>query len=518
MFAAILGRFLTSLTAWRLERGVDIAAVEYLTGSRTVFGTISTPFRPMILHRLLPLLLIIWSFSPLGGQASLRTVYLVQKNVTNEFVHMNSGPDSITPFINGASARGEFVKKTFIGALLTPFSTTVLHQDFFGNLKVPLLEAFNLSTNERGDYNGRLEEGSDGCIFSRNNEGFPNSALLGLVTSELSTGITSFLNIETSYMYSNCSLKRQEDLGFEPNWDKESEGTCNNGDDEGIAMALDADHEHDADNPSTGPRRIWFRFQDGTVECSMTTTYVEMNHICEARECVPGAVRRSRIKHTAASKTWLDGELKKPDGAVGTFCSGFISAVKLGTVTPNSSSILEHYSLDTSLGDQKQEPKLADIDDIALSKIITRLLNTYALAYMSPDAINRGTVRLGIVTTDAIYCSANRYLKYDPAWLVVLVAGSLIMFAAGIATVVLNSKRRGPEVLDSFTSLLKDNPYVSEETGPSTEDSSEKVRRLRKTRVMLGDVNPLEATGHVAVTTRTDGDGVQPLRSGKLYY
>jgi hypothetical protein len=109
-------------------------------------------------------------------------------------------------------------------------------------------------------------------------------------------------------------------------------------------------------------------------------------------------------------------------------------------------------------------------------------------------------------------------LDYDTTWLVVLMASSLVMLAAGIATVVLNLMRRGPEVLDSFTSMLRDNPYVHENTGASTEDASEKVRRLRKTRVMLGDVRPLEATGHVAVKTGTDEDSVQPLRSGRLYY
>jgi hypothetical protein len=101
MFAAIFGRFLTSLTAWRLERGVDVAAVEYLTGSRTVFGAISTPFRLRIFHRTLPLLLALWSLSPLGGQASIRVVSLGEvTNFTSEFVYMDVGPDSLTSAAN----------------------------------------------------------------------------------------------------------------------------------------------------------------------------------------------------------------------------------------------------------------------------------------------------------------------------------------------------------------------------------------------------------------------------------
>jgi hypothetical protein len=516
MFAAIFGRFLTSLTAWRLERGVDVAAVEYLTGSRTVFGAISTPFRLRIFHRTLPLLLALWSLSPLGGQASIRMVSLgeVTKSTTG-VVYMDVGPDSLTSAANDlASLYGEYIKTIFVGALLTPFDTRDDDQDSFGNLKIPLLEAV---------YSGLLEEGSNGWLTPSAGQGFPKSSQIGLTTSAPSIGGNTSLNIETSYMYSNCSLKRQNDLGFEPiwEWDQQSEDICVSGNDGAIAMALDADPDYDLNKLSTAPRRIWFRFQNETVECSITTTYVEMNHTCEARGCTPTAIRRSRLQHKAAI-TWLDGELSNADGAMGRFCSGFISALKLGTPKQYSSSILGYYYL--HLGDPFRSsgtgPKLADIDAIDLSEIVTRLLNTYALVYTSPNSVTNG-IQSGsarTVTTNAVTSSASEYLKYDQAWLAVLLASSLALCAAGIATVVLNLKRCGPEVLDSFTSLLRDSPYVREETGPSTEDSSEKVRRLRDAPVMLGDVRPMEATGYVAVTTRTDGVSVQPLRRGRSYH
>lgn len=200
----------------------------------------------------------------------------------------------------------------------------------------------------------------------------------------------------------------------------------------------------------------------------------------------------------------------------------------LGTLNTYTSSDLDRFlmRLYEPILDSTAFDIYNKIDDDLRSRLFTGLLNTYALAYAAPLAAI-GDFELYNYTGDGGGLSVNitadtqsedYFLAYDPVWLAVLMASSLAMLAAGVATMVLNLKRRGPEVLDSFTSLLKDNPYVSEETRPSTEDSSEKVRRLRKTRVMLGDIRPLEVTEYIVVTTRTDGDSVQPLRSGRLYY
>ena len=69
MFAAVIGRFLTSIAAWKLERGVTVATVEHLMGSRTVFGAIITPFRLRVLQFTFVPLICLWTLSPLGSQA-----------------------------------------------------------------------------------------------------------------------------------------------------------------------------------------------------------------------------------------------------------------------------------------------------------------------------------------------------------------------------------------------------------------------------------------------------------------
>jgi hypothetical protein len=520
VFSAIIGRFLTAFTAWRLERGVEVAAVEYITGSRTVFGVISTPFRLRLLHNVLPLLLLLWALSPAGGQASLRAVAIKKTSLTEDVRVYYL--DSLTQmYSDTVSIFGDTTKAVFISALLAPVSTKMGYRDLFGNMKVPLLEDFNAGpqfADEEGWYTTETEQTS------------AYSSLIGLSTMGLPTEGTTTLNIETSYMYSNCLLARRDDDTSGLNYNT----SCHNRLNKGMTLALDADPEFNASDPSTAPRKIWFDSTAGalTAECSLTTTYVEIRYLCNGQSCAPTDVRRSKLPHKPTTITWLDGLSSNEWGSPAPigFCPGFINATDMGTINFYSDSVLERYlaNPDTAFSDVYASKALADLVNLSshiFSRRFTQLMNTYWLAVTAPVSVSGaftvpypGDGHGDVSNTTSEWRTTKDVLDYDTTWLAVLMASSLVMLAAGIATVALNLVRRGPEVLDSFTSMLRENQYVQEETGPSTEDASEKVRRLRKTKVMLGDVHLLEMIGHVAVTTRTDGDSVQPLRSGRLYY
>jgi len=529
VFSAIVGRFLTAFTAWRLERGVEVAAVEYIIGSRTVFGVISTPFRLRLLHYVLPVLLVLWALSPLGGQASLRVVSLHGTNTrrTVDVFYL----DSLTPNESDTiSIFGDLMKAVFISALVAPLATKTAYQDLFGNLKVPLLEDFDATSRSR-DENGWYSTESEHALSY--------SSLIGLSTAGIPADGRILFNIETSYLYFDCLLTRQ-DYGYDGSvahqnftWDRWGNGNCNNGDGNGMALALGADPERNASDPSTAPRKIWFGSRGdeaaSTAECSVTTTYTEVSYGCNGKACLPVAIRRSRLPHGPTTITWFDAGSGNTPTWEAAFCSGFINATELGTTNPYHSSVLTRFLMDPDdpFADPGMRPTLANLTNDVFSRRFTQLLNTYLLAHTSPVSVSGGFTGLlsgagegngYISNTTAEQQTTENVLGYDSRWLAVLIASSFVMLAAGIVTVILNLMRRGPEILDSFTSMLRENPYVHEETGLSTEDASEKVRRLRKTRVMLGDVRPLEATGYVAVTTRTDEDGVQPLRSARLYY
>jgi hypothetical protein len=523
---------------------MEVAAVEYITGSRTVFGVISTPFRLRLLHNVLPFLLILWALSPLGGQASLRVVFL-HGVVSNETVPVSY----LDSFSHPTSSLKYWVltKVAFNSALLAPPSSKMGHRDLFGNVKVPLLEDFE-SQSRQAD--------AEGWYSIKTDETLKYSSLIGLATAGMPQEDRKFLNIETSYLSLDCLLTRQDKL--DPNlhydwhgdsWELDKPlGTCYSGGSSQISLSLARDLKYNTNisDPSTAPRTIYFGHrasghgQSTLAKCSTTTTYVEMSYTCSGKECVATAIRRSRLTHMPPAITWFDDDLlqgatSELTSIINMFCWGLINSTRAEEVVYNTGEDVlilflnnpDHPFLDTNI-----RPVLSDLNNAVFSRRFAQLLNTFKLAHAAPLAVaggfdpsanvdgflSNGPGHGVAVNTTATLEKTKIVLEYNTTWLAVLIASSLVMLAAGIATVILNLMRRGPEVLDSFASMLRENQYAQEETGPSTEDASEKVRRLRKTRVMLGDVHPLEMTGHVAVTTRIDGGSVQPLRSGRLYY
>jgi hypothetical protein len=350
----------------------------------------------------------------------------------------------------------------------------------------------------------------------------------------------TFLAIESSYLYPRCTLSEKNitdhNSSKSESWYKFKKDNCHNG--EGRFMAIDIDAGDRSINstysdPSsvTTPRAIIFGSFGTMATCVTTTTYVETQFICNGRLCEPTLMRESRAEHNPTAATFLDGpgsQLLAPN-----FCSMFINST--GVVHAGSSSPLERYFTNTNapFADPLEMPRIADPGDAVFSQRFAQLLNTYWLALAAPfsvtgnfTAVNNMTLALmndghGIVrNATAQLQTTETVLVCNTVWLVVLLVGSLIMLTAGLATTTLNLLRKGPEVLDSFTSMLRDSPHTHVETGPSTEDGSDKARRLQKTRVMLGDVCPLETTGFVALATQTDEDGidhVQRLRVDRVY-
>jgi hypothetical protein len=540
MFSAIIGRFLTSIAAWRLERGVNVAFVEYLLGSRTVFGAISTPLRLRFLHYALPLLVALWILSPLGGQASLRVVHTgpVYSNVTSTVSYL----ESLSPYwmVGVASdSDGELDESTinaiFMGVLIAPKDVKAASQDAYGNIKIPLLEDLQTHSDQAD---------ADGWYSTKTDTPLVYSSLIGIPTMGIAEVGTTFLAIESSYLYPRCtlSLTYHHDSDSSRAWNKFREENCNNGEGGSLAMDINADstpNNFTYRDPSsvTTPRTILLGSTDITTStdtiatCVTTTTYVETQFVCDGLLCETTAIRESRGEHNPAAATFLDSS---GSGLMAlNFCSMFINST--GVVQSGTHSPLERYftNTNTPFTDPVGMLRMADVGDTLFSQRFSQLLNTYWLAFAAPFSVTgnftaRNSVSSAVANggsglarnATAQLQTTKTVLVCNTVWLVVLLVGSLAMLTAGIATTTLNLNRKGPEVLDSFASMLRDSPHVQVETGPSTEDGSDKARRLQKTRVILGDICPLETTGFVALATHTDVDGIdriQRLRVDRVY-
>lgn len=92
------------------------------------------------------------------------------------------------------------------------------------------------------------------------------------------------------------------------------------------------------------------------------------------------------------------------------------------------------------------------------------------------------------------------------------------MLTAGVATTILSLLRQGPEFLDSFTSSLRDSPFVQKNTVPSTEDGPDKARRSANVEVILGDIRPEGVKGFISVAVAPEEKPVGRLRPVRKYF
>lgn len=506
-------------------------------GSRTVFGVISTPFRLKTFHLCVPFLLILWSLSPLGGQASLRVVSSgpLRTNTTVEISYLNTS----SPFkVEGASGMASFqapINAAFVGALVSPAISKSNPQDAYGNLKIPFLE--DVAAHSDADSNG---------WYPIRDTDIEYSSMIGLPTKGLGADGTFFFLLESSYLFPVCELSTESIMPNAPTghssgsasaaWDTLRSENCNND----LGMVLQLRNVSDWNSmTSPGPRKVVFGSlgdaDDGTIAtiatCNFSTTHVETQYTCEGKSCAPTAMRKSRITHNYAAASRQLEALTGLGTVSEIFCSMLINAT--GNNHHGVSSPLEQYIVnpDVPIRDERSDRRfvVADVGEALFALRFARLLNTYWTIGIAPYAIT------GDLITSAQIVNGHNFHDYftssvaaqlqttqivlicNAAWLVVLIISSLSMLTAGVATTILNLLRRGPEVLDSFTSSLRDSPFVQRDTGPSTEDGPDKTRRLANVKVMVGDVRPEEDNGYIAVAVDTKEQPVERLRPVRRY-
>ena len=525
MFAAIVGRFLTSFTAWRLERKIELATVECIMGSRTVFGVISTPFRSRTLHVFTPFLLILWALSPLGGQASLRAISSGPRR-TNDTVGVSYLNTSSGWSVQGVSGMASFraaINAPFIGALAGSAASKRAPQDAYQNLKVPFLETLAAQSN--------VDAEGWHAIHSPDQE---YSSLVGLPIKGINNEGLTFIRLESSYLFPTCSLSLVS-IEDESAWRGFNDENCTA---QTLVLQLrNVSYVDWSSSPSLGTV-LMSSVGDSdngaivtTATCNLTTTHVETSYTCERQNCTPIAIRESRhTRDYPAASQQLD-VITGPGSWSPNFCSMFVNAAgqnHYGALSP-----LELYILDPDVPFRYvrsgERPILADVGEDLFALRFAQLLNSYWTVGIAPYAVPGGLnvsvnstnaspgSGYAVSSTEAQLQTTETVLICSRPWLAVLIISSLAMSAAGVATTIFNLLRRGPEILDSFTSYLRDSPFIHRDTGPSTEDGPEKARRLGSLKVMLGDVRPEEENGYIAIAAASKDCSVERLGPIRRY-
>ncbi|TEA10795.1 hypothetical protein C8034_v008697 [Colletotrichum sidae] len=202
LFAAVVGRLMSQIARWRLEHGAKMGMLEQLMGSRTVGGTILVHFQLRALNLLALFLLLIWVFSPLGGQSILRMLTTRSNKISrpSDVVYFDtdapsqfaawseSSPTSYAFNIN----RMSIVDAMYSALILSPDAVKSDSMDVWGNVKIPALSSY-----------GSLDDPEWQTVPSSPND-VEFSSLVGVPVTRVSEGNTTFY-LESSYADLACT-------------------------------------------------------------------------------------------------------------------------------------------------------------------------------------------------------------------------------------------------------------------------------------------------------------------------
>jgi hypothetical protein len=363
------------------------------------------------------------------------------------------------------------------------------------------------------------------------------SSINGLPFSGLDASGNSTFDLTTSYILSNCTVcmvsnnTNNYTLPLSTLGESNSKYGSNYAD-----MVINLVSSSDVASSSLLEIDIWSNYiwspapdrrlvTKTKASCELSQTNVDVRVSCIGDKCGATAVRGSPRSTSGSTPAILTGSSNALP-----WLRGLLQAVPAGTFSEFSqtSSMLLNYIASPALTTgSNRAVDLSQIGDDTYSERLSQLLNTYWLSSAAPFAVlgnftqqSQNLLLAPSSTADStVGSSTTGHLVFRcvKPWLILLYLSSGVMLLAGIACTVLNALRRGPDVLDTFVLALRDNEFARISNADSMDDGNQVGKRLKNTKVRLGDVRPDAEIGHVAVATPGPAMPVNRLRMKRLY-
>ncbi|KAJ4247536.1 hypothetical protein NW762_013216 [Fusarium torreyae] len=444
------------------------------------------------MNALTPLLIALWALSPLGGQAALRVIGTAPSTQiepwSGRFVEFR-GDLPFQKNADGVPHSLPAVLATFGAALSSPNETKVPGQDTFGHVKIPMLEA----------YEAKQDPEDDGWFRIKDKTAIVYASLSGLpiATDDAFSHHHNYsFNISTSSMRAGCNVSRLPKMDHKT-WVKLSFNQPRGPKEDaprkyqnGLTMAIEVMQRYNESDSSTMKLNFTSYTANATTEaiCSLTTTYVVVGVACHNSECHPTRVRAKETGYDRASTVLNglgpEGDIRFWDENYYSYLAYFINASNImwdwGDETRLYSSPIELYLTHPDIpyavlpnGRGWLGEDIWPIGDDLFSERFSQLLNSFWLAQIAPfspmgrvniptsNALKKELVTLQWRNLTGTRTPNEVVLQARKPWLAMLVVSSLVMAACALAAAILNLQRRGPDILDYATSMIRDSPYVN---------------------------------------------------------
>ena len=246
--------------------------------------------------------------------------------------------------------------------------------------------------------------------------------------------------------------------------------------------------------------------------CTGSRVFVEVETLCVSHSCSAAAIRQ--VEGPSNFSIWING----PATGLAFQALSTVYAVNHGAQT----TPMEQFLAGGQVTDL-QWPDYSNVTAADISLRFTQLINSWWMAEIAPTAVlglpdvtSLGGGGNGVHWNGKVLDSHEVFVCHK-SWLAVLFLASTTVLLAGTMNLIFNLMRQGPDILDSFSTLTRDNPFILDGIlHGSNVDGAERARKLANIRVQLGDVANEKEFGHIAIGSTKDGR-VAPLKRGRLY-
>ncbi|KAJ5614556.1 hypothetical protein N7528_008210 [Penicillium herquei] len=548
LFAAIAGSSMNSIAAWRVQtsKGATIGFIQQCLGSQTFSSAFLVPIRFRNLNSFAVFTLLLWCLSPLGGQASLRVISIVPDYPSSpvNLTTVNTFTEYQYGLIDASEQAMTVVANPVIASIM---STTLLesrNQDLWGNIRFPVIK--NLSTS------------SSGWMDMPANSDLTYASLVGSPVANLSTSGNTSFEMPGSYLSFSCpdfSLVNQSsftnftgssapapDNNADCSWSSSKGGTQYQ-----IAISDPcSSFNTSVSNGTRYARKFIWESADGyfinngvnpdlytRATCDLTTTFVDVNITCTGSSstssagstCTLSSVRRSPNPPENGNWTVFDlgvdisySDREDPYAVLNVITELFPDAQLGGGQQPIISYLIDPLN---AVGNE-QHTSVYSVGRSVFETRIGQIFNAVLYIGISPTAFTGSYSASsdlpsgGRVNLNATVTTQHDVVRCNRAWLCVLIIASLGIFVFALIGATLRIMTLGPDVLGSISAVFLHN-RITGITRSSTWSSDEWTRRLKETKLYLGDVEPAAEVGCIALATSSDDVPVGQIKKGREY-
>jgi hypothetical protein len=531
------------IASYSLEHGSTLERLEQLMGSQTFCDAIGTQVRFRSFNYLGFAIVIVFILSPIGSQGFLR---LLSTNTTSK-----TSPATMSFFTTDSQSRladtdvaswpataFNILNSLYVAAVLTPLSIKASPVDLWANIKIPFMSSLPPTSSTK-------------FVPVPRNATLVYVSLVGIPVSGFLNGRTTF-TFESSYLELSCGDPQKQTGFFnltalQPNnaiengtfygtsatVDLNDTASWSIGHQRFISPLFNATQSIPSPIPKVcllpqtntpipaqpfisapcalsalgsdqiQPSTLLFQAaipsaaDSFTIQafCQTKTVYVESKVLCTGKDpdrptaCRVIAQRNSLLPHAP----------------------GLLTPLAFADVFAHLSTLLPR-AFDTTLESRTADPSLLylidpdpatlietsvtldvlNITGEVLSRRLAQLINTYYTLSQAPTLVPLGNppaaILKGYPSLIASVTLSGEFWKVSWGWFTVVIAGTLVMFIAGVVAIVMDLKTSGPQILGTVSGILMDSKFVELERVEG-EAGRHISRRNKELRLRQGRLN-----------------------------